>query len=60
MNCLSWAMPREMRERTVPRGDLEDVRDFLIGRVVHVEEGQRRAKGFLDLRKVLDGLNAIE
>jgi len=27
-------------------GDLENVRDFLIRRVVHVEQGQRRAKGF--------------
>src|ERR1051325_562827 len=29
-------------------GDLEDVRDFLIRRVVHVEQSQRGAKGFLD------------
>ena len=41
-------------------GDLENVRNFLIGRVVHVKERQRGAKGFLDLGEVLDGLNAIE
>jgi hypothetical protein len=40
--------------------DLENVGDFLIRRVVQVEEGQRRAKWFLDLSEVLDCLNAIE
>ena len=41
-------------------GDLENVRDLLIRRVVHVEQGQRRAKGFLDLFEIFDCLNAIE